>query len=69
MDDLFGAEPSGPSAAELRKREIERSKARERAVRNAAISRRRRGVTQLFAPSNPALNLPNSSNDNGNTNA
>lgn len=63
---LGGDEFEGPSAAELRRRELERSRARQKTVRAQAIRNRKKGVTQLFSPNNPALNIPN--NDGGNDN-
>lgn len=58
VNSLFGSQDSGPSAAEIEADNLEAAKKRERDVRANAEFINSTGVTQLFGPGNPALNVP-----------
>lgn len=61
MSSLFGGD-SGPSAEEIRQRNINQAKQRERDIRSLASQEQTSGVFELFGPNNPALNIPGGTN-------
>jgi len=65
MTSLFGGD-SGPSAEELRRKNIDQAKQREKDIRSLASRERDGGVFELFGPGNPALNIQGGNDGMGN---